>query len=136
MAFAGLGAGDLQNVKSTLTAENLGNSADVELRWAMKASEHADIYFNLVSSVDPALLRLTKHDDELHTKFLETFPDMKIDVLDENDMKNKENKEKWRLFMEEFKEKIEDYITAPFLDWIVKMHTHRKILCSVCERNS
>ncbi|KAK7109889.1 protein PBDC1-like [Littorina saxatilis] len=106
---SGLDAQDLHNVKATFNSDNLGNSDDVELKWAIKASDHADVYFNLISSVTPSLLRLTKHDDEIYAKFRETFPDLKVDVLDENEMKTPENKEKWRQFMEEFKEKIEDF---------------------------
>ena len=34
---------------------------------------------------------------------------MKVDVLNEDEIKNKENKEKWRLFCEEFKDKVKDY---------------------------
>ncbi|KAK7499319.1 hypothetical protein BaRGS_00009294 [Batillaria attramentaria] len=102
-------AQELQNVSSTLQADNLGNSADVELQWAMKASDHAEVYFNLISSVDPALLRLTPVDDEIYRKFRETFPDMKVDQVDEEELKSPEGKQKWREFCEAFKDKVEDY---------------------------
>ena len=47
----------------------------------------------LVSSVDPTLLRLTMVDDEIYTKFREKFPDMKVDVVNENEMKSASSKE-------------------------------------------
>nr|KAG5708342.1 hypothetical protein BaRGS_034373 [Batillaria attramentaria] len=66
-------AQELQNVSSTLQADNLGNS--------------------LISSVDPALLRLTPVDDEIYRKFRETFPDMKVDQVDEEELKSPEGKQ-------------------------------------------
>ncbi|XP_025096682.1 protein PBDC1-like isoform X3 [Pomacea canaliculata] len=104
-----MSAGEMQNVYSTLTSENLGNNSDIELRWAMKASDHAEVYFNLITSVEPRILRLTALDNEIYTKFRETFPDLKVDVLDEKELKSAESKEKWREFCEYFKEKVEDY---------------------------
>ena len=43
--------------------------------------------------MDPSLLRLTKVDDEIYTKFRETFPDMKVDVINEDEMKAASSKE-------------------------------------------
>lgn len=106
---SGLTAQELQNVQATLQADNLGNNADIELRWAMKASEHAEVYFNLISSVDPALLRLTPVDDEIYQTFREAFPDLKVDVIDEEDLKSGEGKQKWRDFCENVKDKVQDY---------------------------
>lgn len=109
MAFKNLNAEDMQNVKSSLNSENLGNTSDVEERWALKAFEHSSVYFKLITSVDPCLLRLTKIDEEIYIKFRATFPDMKVDVVNENDMKSDKSKEVWRVFIESFKGKVQDY---------------------------
>ena len=46
----------------------------------------------LITSVDPSILRLTKVDDEIYSRFRKVFPDMIVDVVDEDVMKNNENK--------------------------------------------
>ncbi|NXJ76530.1 PBDC1 protein, partial [Trogon melanurus] len=60
----------------------------VELAWAMKAHQHAQVYFNLISSVDPKFLTLTKADDRIYGEFRKTFKELKIDVLDPEDLKS------------------------------------------------
>lgn len=42
--------------------------------------------------MDPKQLRLSPHDDKIYSRFREVFPDMKIDILDENQMKSNEGK--------------------------------------------
>ena len=42
--------------------------------------------------MDPSHLRLSPVDDELYTKFRQTFPDMKVDVLVEDEMKSASDK--------------------------------------------
>ncbi|NXK99768.1 PBDC1 protein, partial [Mesembrinibis cayennensis] len=56
----------------------------VELAWAMKAHQHAQ----LISSVDPKFLNLTKVDDQIYSEFRKTFRDLKIDVLDPEELKS------------------------------------------------
>ncbi|EFN79732.1 protein PBDC1 [Harpegnathos saltator] len=90
-------------------AEEFVNDPSVERMWAMKAMEHAEVYFNILCSVDPKLLRLTPHDDIIYKTFRETFPDMKVDKISEEDLKSHEQKEKWRPFCQQFKNIVEDY---------------------------
>ena len=90
-------------------ASKYDNREEVEIQWAMKAYHHAETYFNLVSSVDPAILKLTKTDNEIYDHFRSEFPDLKIDKIDTDEMKSAEGKEKWRTFCETYKEKVEDY---------------------------
>jgi len=106
-----LGVNELMAGQSVLSrpAEEFENDATVEAMWAMKAFEHAEIYFNILCSVDPKILKLTPHDDVLYKTFREMFPDMKLDVLVEDEIKSPEGKEKWRGFCEKFKEMVEDY---------------------------
>ncbi|XP_012264271.2 protein PBDC1 [Athalia rosae] len=90
-------------------AEEFENDPSVEAMWAMKAFEHAEIYFNILCSVDPKLLRLTPHDDLIYKTFRESFPDFKVDKINEEDLKSPEGKAKWRPFCEQFKDVVEDY---------------------------
>ncbi|KDR21351.1 hypothetical protein L798_04431, partial [Zootermopsis nevadensis] len=81
----------------------------VEIVWAVKAFEHAEVYFNILCSVDPKLLKLTPHDEDIYRAFREEFPDIRVDKLDEDQLKSPEAKEKWRPFCEKFKDVVEDY---------------------------
>ncbi|XP_061732205.1 protein PBDC1 isoform X1 [Nerophis ophidion] len=57
----------------SLSADAYENDGQLELMWAMKAYNHAEVYFNLISSVDPKFLKLTKMDDEIYASFKEAF---------------------------------------------------------------
>lgn len=46
----------------------------------------------LLRAIDAKKLRLTGHDDQIYARFRETFPDLKIDHLDENTLKSVEGK--------------------------------------------
>ncbi|KAG7190639.1 hypothetical protein KM043_006721 [Ampulex compressa] len=90
-------------------AEEFENDHSVEIMWAIKSMEHSEVYFNILCSVDPKLLRLTPHDDQIYKIFRETFPDLKVNKLNENELKSPEGKAKWRPFCEQFKDVVEDY---------------------------
>ena len=49
-------------------------------------------FVQLLRATDAKKLRLTRHDDQIYARFRETFPDLKIDVLDENGLKSVEGK--------------------------------------------
>ncbi|XP_068012558.1 protein PBDC1 [Melanerpes formicivorus] len=93
----------------SLPAEAFGNDPQLELVWAMKAHQHAQVYFNLISSVDPKFLNLTKVDDQIYSEFRKAFRDLKIDVLDPEDLKSEPAKEKWRPFCLHFEGLVEDF---------------------------
>ncbi len=79
----------------------------------------------LLCAVDPKQLRLSRHDDKIYSRFREVFPDLKVDILDENQMKSIEGKavnckylinykkrsfsQLWRPFCEEFRELVDDH---------------------------
>ncbi|EZA48086.1 hypothetical protein X777_14195, partial [Ooceraea biroi] len=90
-------------------ADEFGNDPSVEAMWAIKAMEHAEVYFNILCSVDPKLLRLTPHDEQIRKAFRDVFPNMKVDKIDEDELKSPEGKAKWRSFCEQFKDIVEDY---------------------------
>ncbi|XP_063238403.1 protein PBDC1 [Bacillus rossius redtenbacheri] len=90
-------------------AEEFENDPSIEALWAMRAVEHAEVYFNILCSVDPRLLRLTPHDDTIYREFREEFPDLQVAQIPEDDLKSPEAKQKWRPFCERFQGVIEDY---------------------------
>lgn len=47
----------------------------------------------ILCSVDPKLLKLTPHDEDIYRAFREEFPDIRVDKLDEDQLKSPEAKE-------------------------------------------
>ncbi|XP_039260013.1 protein PBDC1-like [Styela clava] len=90
-------------------ADKYINDSSIELAWAIKAHEHAEVFFNLITSVDPSHLRLCRQDDDIYKKFRDHFPDFIIDKIAEEEMKSPAAKEKWRNFCTEFKGVIQDF---------------------------
>ncbi|KAM9368676.1 protein PBDC1 [Phaethornis superciliosus] len=111
MAAEGLGPSEAAAAAQALSlpAEALGNDPRVELAWAMKAHQHAQVYFNLISSVDPKFLNLTKVDDQIYAEFRRSFRDLRVDVLDPEELKSEPAKEKWRPFCLSFQGVVEDF---------------------------
>merc|ERR1711962_1557182 len=58
----------------------------------------------LLTAVGPERMKFTQIDQELYDSFRENFPDFNIETVDEESMKNKEGKEKWRNWCERYKE--------------------------------
>ncbi|XP_037092096.1 protein PBDC1-like [Pollicipes pollicipes] len=112
-----IGIQGLGNAASVLSrpADEFGNDASLEAAWAVKASEHADVYFNIICSVDPKLLRLTPHDDEIYKRFREQFPELPVQKLTTDQIKNEEAKKEWRAFCNSFEGKVEDFSFATLL---------------------
>ncbi|KAF2367186.1 Polysaccharide biosynthesis domain [Trinorchestia longiramus] len=111
---AGIGPGggiQLADVAS-IDPNSLGNDPTMEGMWAIKAMEHAEIHFNILCVVDPKSLKLTQKDQMLYDAFRENFPDFSVKVLNENALKSKEAKEKWRPFMNDLKTEVEDFSFA------------------------
>ncbi|RHZ60108.1 polysaccharide biosynthesis domain-containing protein [Aspergillus thermomutatus] len=89
------------------TAENL---EDMEKQFAVKAVEHLMTYWAILEKVRGSQLRLTKMDDDIYEHFKKEFPDFDPAApIDEDNMKSKEGKEKWRKFINEYEKKISDY---------------------------
>jgi hypothetical protein len=67
----------------------------------LASSEHAEVYFNLLCAVDPAMLKLTGSkdtDDEILEDFKKSFPDLNIAKFTEGDLKSDKAKADWREF--------------------------------------
>ncbi|XP_004000708.1 protein PBDC1 isoform X1 [Panthera pardus] len=104
-------SGELVSVAHALSlpAESYGNDPDIEMAWAMKAMQHAEVYYKLISSVDPQFLKLTKVDDQIYSEFRKNFEKLRIDVLDPEELKSESAKEKWRPFCLKFDGIVEDF---------------------------
>ncbi|KAM9735047.1 protein PBDC1 isoform 1-T2 [Menidia menidia] len=93
----------------SLPADAYGNDPRLEAMWAMKAYNHAEVYFNLISAVDPRFLRLTKLDDRIYSSFRENFRDLDVRKLQEDQLKSPQAKERWRPFCNQFEGLVEDF---------------------------
>nr|XP_020768653.1 protein PBDC1-like isoform X1 [Odocoileus virginianus texanus] len=104
-------SGELVSVVHALSlpAESYGNDPGIEVAWAMRTMQHAEIYYKLISSVDPQFLKLTKVDDQIYSEFRENFKNLRIDILDPEELKSETAKEKWRPFCLKFDGIVEDF---------------------------
>lgn len=67
-------------------------------------------YWSILEKVKGSALRLTRMDDDIYTHLKETFPEFNpAAVIDEDDMKSKAGKQRWRDFLMSYEKKIEDY---------------------------
>ncbi|TDL27962.1 DUF757-domain-containing protein [Rickenella mellea] len=95
--------------------QNAQNLVEIEKQFAVKAVEHAQVYWNLLEKVPPKELRLTKLDDEIFDDLSKSFPEImqepyeKLIKLDEDWMKSPDGKERWRKFIEAYEKKVKDY---------------------------
>lgn len=82
----------------------------VWLCWRPKVVEHMATYWSILEKMRGSNLRLTKHDDEILEHFKTEFPEFDVaETIDEDKMKSKEGKERWRKFMMNYEKKVEDY---------------------------
>lgn len=98
---------------STFNAETAENLEDIEKQFAVVAVEQAETYWNLISKVPGSKLRLTKYDDEIYECFQVHFPEFKdiekLKKFNEEELKTKEAKERWRRFIALFEKKVDDF---------------------------
>ena len=67
-------------------------------------------YWSILEKMRGSKLRLTKFDDEILEHFEKDFPEIDVaETIDEDKMKSKEGKERWRKFMTSYEKKIDDY---------------------------
>lgn len=102
----------MSGLPASFDPENPDNLEDIEKQFAVKAVQQMGTYWNLLSTVPPSKLKLTQYDDEILEEFYRAFPEYdeaKIAVLNEDELKSKENKERWREYIKNFEEKIEDF---------------------------
>lgn len=67
-------------------------------------------YWAILEKMKGSQLRLTKMDDEIYEHFKKDFPELDpAETINEDTMKSKEGKERWRNFMMAYEKKIDDY---------------------------
>ncbi|CAL5873623.1 uncharacterized protein PFLUO_LOCUS7904 [Penicillium psychrofluorescens] len=90
--------------------EQAENLEDMEKQFAVKAVEHLMTYWSILEKVKGSQLRLTKMDTEIYESFMAEFPDFDpAATINEDQMKSKAGKEKWRNWVNQFEKKVEDY---------------------------
>ena len=91
-------------------AESADNAEEIEQGFAVLAVKHLETYWGILHKVKGSSLRLTKIDDEIYEHLMRDFPDFDpAKTIDEDEMKSKEGKEKWRNFMMAYAKRVDDY---------------------------
>ncbi|KAF2003912.1 DUF757-domain-containing protein [Amniculicola lignicola CBS 123094] len=95
---------------TNFNAEEADNFQDIEKQFAVKVVQHMETYWSILEKVPGTKLRLTKFDDDIYKHFRNEFPDFDPKAtINEDHMKSKEGKEKWRKFIAEYEQTIDDY---------------------------
>lgn len=69
-----------------------------------------ETYWNILEKVKGSTLRLTKFDDEIYEHFQKEFPDFDASAtINEDEMKSKAGKERWRNFINQYEKKVDDF---------------------------
>ncbi|CAL8576814.1 MAG: hypothetical protein LQ349_007519 [Xanthoria aureola] len=95
---------------ASLNPDQAENFEDMEKQFAVKAVQHMTTYWAILEKMKGSQLRLTKMDDEIYEHFKKDFPELDpAETINEDTMKSKEGKERWRNFMMAYEKKIDDY---------------------------
>ncbi|KAL2058213.1 hypothetical protein ABVK25_001831 [Lepraria finkii] len=95
---------------ASLNPKQAQNFEDMEKQFAVKAVQHMTTYWAILEKMKGSNLRLTKMDDEIYEHFKKEFPEFDLkETIDEDKMKSKEGKEKWRNFMMTYEKTVDDY---------------------------
>ncbi len=74
------------------------------------AVQHMTTYWAILEKVRGSSLRLTKLDNEIYEHLKKDFPEFDpAATINEDEMKSKTGKERWRKFMMAYEKKIDDY---------------------------
>lgn len=94
-------------------AEHAGNNEEMEQQFAVKAVQQMSVYWNILETMPGSKLRLTPFDDKILDHLKQDFPELDpAEEIDEDTMKSKEGKERWRKFCMHYSEgadKVEDF---------------------------
>jgi len=95
---------------SAMDADAYGNSGDVEATWAMQAMDHAECHMSLLlSGASPRWLTLSPFDNYIYKDFRATFPKLRIDMINEEDLKSEKAKTEWRSFCQKYEKIVDNY---------------------------
>ncbi|KAK3901558.1 putative polysaccharide biosynthesis protein [Staphylotrichum tortipilum] len=97
-------------VPADFNPEKADNLEDMEKQFAVKVVQHMQTYWSILERVKGSTLRLTKMDTDILEHLHKDFPEFDpAETIDEDKMKSKEGKERWRTFMMAYEKKIDDY---------------------------
>jgi len=97
-------------IPKNFDAENADNFEDIEKQFAVKAVAHMQTYWAILEKVKGSTLHLTKIDDEIYEHLKKDFPEFDpAATINEDEMKSKSGKERWRNFMMAYEKKVDDY---------------------------
>ncbi|KAI9727850.1 MAG: hypothetical protein M1834_007896 [Cirrosporium novae-zelandiae] len=100
----------LQIAGANIDPEHVENFEDMEKQFAVKAVQHMSTYWSILEKMRGSYLRLTRMDDEIYEHLKKDFPELDPkEPIDEDKMKSKEGKERWRNFMTAYEKNIDDY---------------------------
>jgi hypothetical protein len=99
-----------QQTPQDFDPETAGNFEDMEKQFAVRVVQQMATYWSLLEKMPGSSLRLTKLDDEIAEALKADFPDFDpAEPIDEDNMKSKEGKERWRTFMMKWENKVRDF---------------------------
>lgn len=82
----------------------------MEKQFAVKVVQHMETYWSILEKMPGSALRLTKLDNEILEHLAQAFPEFDpAQPIDEDAMKSKDGKARWRAFMMAYEKKIDDY---------------------------
>ena len=84
-------------------------------------------YWAILEKMRGSKLRLTKMDDDIYNHFKREFPEFDPkETINEDKMKSKEGKERWRNFMMTYEKSVDDYNFGTMLRSIPKFEFGEK----------
>ena len=82
----------------------------MEKQFAVKVVQHIETYWKLLEIRRGTELRLTRMDDDILAHLRRAFPDFDpAATVDEDAMKSKDGKARWRAFMMEYEKTVDDF---------------------------
>ncbi|KAF7561457.1 hypothetical protein G7046_g2686 [Stylonectria norvegica] len=97
-------------VPKNFDADNADNNEDIEKQFAVKVVQHMQTYWSILEKVKGSTLRLTKIDDDIYEHLKADFPEFDAAAtIDEDQLKSKTGKERWRKFMMAYEKSVDDY---------------------------
>ena len=96
--------------RQTFDPETADNLEDMEKHFAVKEVQQMTVYWGILEKMPGSKLRLTRIDDEILEHFKKDFPEFDpAETIDEEKMKSKEGKERWRNFVNQYEKKVDDF---------------------------
>lgn len=73
-------------------------------------TDRPQTYWSILEKIPGSKLKLTKIDDEIYEHFKKAFPEFDLKAtINEDEMKSKEGKERWREFINSYEKTVEDF---------------------------